>query len=125
MISLADDYNKSLASQKEAAKLETEAQEAAAGGTFLHIPKGGVRWTLHETQYDGRPYAKVTCPGCKNITMTMDLDFVLKHCGQQDAIPADLRKRLEALLIKRGYHAQSFVERILGKSSPTPNLTSF
>ena len=111
--------------QHEATRRAKEMHELGLGD--------GVRFVLSEFM-DGRPYVKATCSRCEAAltstqsapltSFTEDLNFAMRHCGQEDRIPEDLRESLEKLQIKRGRRkVATFVERLFGKSSaPVPNI---
>jgi hypothetical protein len=114
------------------------AQATSASENEKHITSGlmpafGVNWGLHRYQFDQRPYVKASCSRCKTTFMTGELDFVFKHCGEEEPMPVELRDRLEALQIKLGIRIQTFVDGLLGNSRPapvqktpaTPNMASF
>jgi hypothetical protein len=122
-MSLESDYNEIIRGMSAGAAQENE--NAVTSGA---MPAGGVRWGLHRWQCDERPYIKVSCSRCKSTYMTGDLNFVFKHCGVAEAMPAELRDRLEALQLKLGIRVRTFVDGILGnsRSAPTPpNLNAF
>ena len=116
------DYNEFLASAKHAEASRQQA-EIAAGGI---VPGSSVNFTLHEFMFDGRPYVMATCGSCRTTLRTEALDYVWKHCGRADAVPAELNKRLEAKQIKMGLRkAKTFAERLFGKAQSVPNLNNF
>jgi hypothetical protein len=121
-------YNEIMAAAKAGNASENEKHVAAGV-----MPALGVNWSLHRYQCDDRPYVKASCSRCKTMYQTESLAFVFKHCGEQEAMPIELRDRLEALQIKLGIRIQTFVDELLGKSRPapvqkapaTPNMNSF
>jgi hypothetical protein len=113
--SLDKDYSEMMAAAA-AAKVTEEQGHIAAGV----IPQPGMNWGLYQYQYDGRPYIKASCSHCKQIWTTGQLELTIAHCGRVDSMPEDLRDRLEALKIKLGINVQSFVQKIIGGSSPAP-----
>jgi hypothetical protein len=128
MSTLDTQYNEIMAAAK-AGNASDHEKHLAAGV----IPASGVNWSLHRYQFDERPYVKASCSRCKTMYTTGELGFVFKHCGEEEAMPIELRDRLEALQIKLGIRIQTFVDEVLGKSRPapvqkapaTPNMNSF
>jgi hypothetical protein len=128
MSTLDTQYNEIMAAAK--ATNASDNQKHVAAGV---IPAFGVNWSLHRYQCDDRPYVKASCSRCRTMYTTEALHFVFKHCGEQEAMPIELRDRLEALQIKFGIRVQTFVDELLGKSRPapvqkapaTPSLASF
>jgi hypothetical protein len=117
------DWNSFLESDKRA---EASREQAAAMTPGYIKPGSHVLFSLHEWQFDGRPYVMATCGSCRTTLRTEALDYVWKHCGRKDAVPANLNAQLEAKQIKMGLRqAKSFVDRLLGKSQPEPNLSNF
>jgi hypothetical protein len=127
-VSIEKDYNEIMAAAKAGSASENEKHVAAGV-----IPALGVNWSLHRFQFDDRPYVKASCSRCKVMYTTGELGFVFRHCGEQEAMPIEIRDRLEALQIRLGIRVQTFVDEILGKSRPapvqkapaTPSLNSF
>jgi len=116
------DYNEFLASAKQA---EAQRQQAEIASGQI-VPGSGVNFSLHEFMFDGRPYVQATCGSCRTTLRTEQVGYVWKHCGQNDAVPAELNKRLEAKQIKMGLRkAKTFAERLFGKQQPAPNLNNF
>jgi len=114
-----------------AAAASAKAAEEQGHITTGALPQFGMNWGLFQYQYDGRPYIKASCSHCRQFWTTGQLELTIAHCGQVDSMPEDLRDRLEALQIKLGIRVQSFVEKIIGGSSPVkqavpgPSLASF
>jgi hypothetical protein len=127
-VSIEKDYNEIMAAAKAGNASDNEKHVAAG-----LIPAFGVNWSLHRFQFDERPYVKASCSRCKTTYTTGELGFVFKHCGEAEAIPVELRDRLEAMQIKLGIRVQTFIDELLGKSRPapvqkapaTPNMASF
>jgi hypothetical protein len=115
MSTLDTQYNEIMAAAKAGNASDHEKQVAAGV-----IPALGVNWSLHRFQCDDRPYVKASCSRCRTMYTTPDLHFVFKHCGEQEAMPIEIRDRLEALQIKLGIRIQTFVDELLGKSRPAP-----
>jgi hypothetical protein len=127
-VSIEKDFNEIMVAMR-ATNASDNGKHVAAG----LIPAFGVNWSLHRYQFDERPYVKASCSRCKTMYTTGELGFVFKHCGEEEAMPVELRGRLEALQIKMKIRVQTFVDEILGKSRPapvqkapaTPNMASF
>jgi hypothetical protein len=127
-VSIEKDFNEIMAAMS-ATKASENEKHVAAG----LIPAFGVNWSLHRFQFDDRPYVKASCSRCKVMYTTGELGFVFRHCGEQEAMPIEIRDRLEALQIKLGIRVQTWVDELLGKSRPapvqkapaTPNMNSF
>ena len=115
MDSLDQQYNEILRAARTQSAAEKEAE--AVSGVF---PAVGTKWSLHTTQFDERPYVRAACAQCKTVFTTGDLSFVFRHCGEEELMPLDLKKRLEALQIKKGIRMQTGFDKIRGISRPAP-----
>src|SRR5579871_2665798 len=80
MNSLDAQYNEMLggmqqssATEKEALRIQSELPDACLAA----------QWTVHKTQYDGRPYVRAACGKCRTTYTTEGLEFVFNHCGMQ------------------------------------------
>jgi len=129
MSSLDTQWDEIKASIKLSERQRSELYAQEVQGTFSAIPSHFEKWSVHQWQYDGRPYAKFSCPNCKTIFTTGQLELEVRHCGDVSRMPEEISKRLEQLQIKLGIRIQTFVDGLLGKSRPatatTPNLNAF
>jgi len=126
MSSLDTQYNEIMQSVRSEEANRADKETVTDG--FHRIPEYE-HWTLHQTQFDGMPYIKFTCAGCKTIWTTTKLELEIHHCHDVSTMPKELSQRLEALQIKLGIRVQTFVDGLLGKSrpasAPAPNLNAF
>jgi len=125
-VSIEKQYNELIAGMSTSERQHAEKLTVADG--FHAIPEYE-HWTLHQTQFDGMPYIKFTCAGCKSIWTTTKLELEIYHCHDVSTMPKELSQRLEQLQIKLGVRVQTFVDGLLGKSrpasAPAPNLNAF
>src|SRR5262249_15480696 len=122
MSQIDKDYAEMMAVSK-ASETQRQQAEIAAGGI---APGSGVKVQLKGRMFDGTPYIYGACGGCRTELSTVALDYVWKHCRRSDAVPAELNERLKAKQIQMGLRkAESFVDRLLGRKQPAPNLNNF
>ena len=127
MGNLETQFSELMAGQKLGERQRNEAYAQEIQGSFNAIPGDFEKWSVCQWQSTGRPYVKFSCPTCKSIWTTGQLEMEVRHCGDVSRMPEEISKKLEALQIKLGIRIQTFVDGLLGKSrpAPTPNLDAF